>query len=104
MILNNFDTMLGHRVGRMLAALYPQNPEFLGRRVVTFHNQRDFIFFRQHRYEFTEDNERANLQEIGPRFTLKLHSLQLGTLDSRFGEFEFIYKPKMGVNRKQFYM
>jgi ribosome production factor 1 len=75
LILNNFDTMIGHRIGRMLAALYPQSPNFVGRRVVTFHNQRDFIFFRQHRYEFTEDGKRANLQEIGPRFTLKLHSL-----------------------------
>ncbi|CDW75412.1 ribosome production factor 1 [Stylonychia lemnae] len=104
LILNNFDTMLGHRIGRMLASMYPQSPNFHGRRVVTFHNQRDFIFFRQHRYEFTEDHQRANLQEIGPRFTLKLHALQLGTLDTKFGEFEYIFKPKMGVNRKQFYM
>ena len=61
MILTNFDTMIGQRLGRMLAALYPQTPDFLGRRLVTFHNQRDFIFFRQHRYEFTENGERANL-------------------------------------------
>ena len=104
LILNNFDTIIGHRVGRMLAALYPQTPDFRGRRVATFHNQRDFIFFRQHRYEFTENGDRANLQELGPRFTLKLRSLQIGTLDSRFGEYEFIYKPKMGVNRKKFYL
>ncbi len=75
LIMNNFDTMLGHRVGRMLAALFPQSPDFVGRRVITFHNQRDFIFFRHHRYEFNEDGTRADLQEIGPRFTLKLHSL-----------------------------
>lgn len=62
------------------------------------------MFFRHHRYEFNEDGSRANLQESGPRFTLKLHALQLGTLDSKFGEYEFIYKPKMGVNRKQFYL
>jgi len=53
---------------------------------------------------FNEDGSRANLQEMGPRVTFKLHSMQLGTLDSRFGEFEFIYKPKMGENRKQFYL
>lgn len=34
----------------MIQALFPQDPEFKGRRVVTFHNQRDFIFFRHHRY------------------------------------------------------
>jgi hypothetical protein len=50
LILNNFNTRLGHTVGRMLAALFPQVPEFQGRQVATFHNQRDFIFFRRHRY------------------------------------------------------
>jgi len=84
-ILNNFNTRLGHSVGRMLASLFHYDPEFKGRRVVTFHNQRDFIFFRHHRYEF-EDGKRVNIQEIGPRFTLKLKSLQKGTFDSKFGE------------------
>ena len=100
--MNNFDTMLGHRIGRMLAALFPQVPNLKTRRVVTMHNQRDFVFFRHHRYEFNEDGSRANLAEVGPRLTLKLHSLQLGTLDRKKGEYEFIYKPKDGVNRKKF--
>lgn len=39
----------GHTTARMLASLLPQSPEFRGRRVVTFHNQRDFIFVRHHR-------------------------------------------------------
>ena len=84
----------------MIAALFPQDPELEKRRVITWHNQRDFIFFRHHRYQFNEDGTRAALQEVGPRFTLKLHKLQLGTLDSKFGEYEFLYKPKDGVNRK----
>ena len=96
--------MLGHRLGRMLASLFPQQPQLTVRRVVTMHNQRDFIFFRHHRYEFNEDGTRANLQEVGPRFTLKLHSLQLGTLDKKHGEFEFVYQPKDGNNRKKFYL
>ena len=33
----------------MIQSLFPQAPNFGGRRVVTFHNQRDFIFFRHHR-------------------------------------------------------
>ena len=49
-VLNNFTTMLGHRVGRMLASLFHFDPEFKGRRVMTLHNQRDYIFFRHHRY------------------------------------------------------
>lgn len=31
-----------------------QEPEFNGRQVVTFHNQRDYIFVRFHRYIFAE--------------------------------------------------
>lgn len=49
-ILNNFNTRLGHSIGRLLASLFPHDPQFNGRQVVTFHNQRDFIFFRHHRY------------------------------------------------------
>ena len=48
-ILNNFTTRLGHTVARMLASLFPQEPQFQGRRAVTFHNQRDFVFIRHHR-------------------------------------------------------
>ncbi|CAI2374332.1 unnamed protein product [Moneuplotes crassus] len=104
LILNNFDTRLGHRIGRMLAALFPQRPNFKGRQVVTLHNQRDFIFCRHHRYEFVKNGQRANLQELGPRFTLKLKTLQHGTFDTKFGEFEFIYHAKMGENRKKLFV
>lgn len=45
-ILNNFGTRLGYTVSRMLASIFHYDPEFRGRRCVTFHNQRDFIFFR----------------------------------------------------------
>lgn len=77
LVLNNFTTALGHRVGRLLQHLFPLVPQLEGRQVVTAHNQRDFIFFRRHRYEFRSP-EKAALQEIGPRFTLKLHSLTSG--------------------------
>ena len=167
LILNNFSTRLGHRIARMFASVFPQNPDFKGRRVVTIHNQRDYIFFRHHRYIFevrkrqktpralltasdpngarrmgsanynykdtqgsgkperesmaqknisaereistdvgkcggayvmdgrgthqnlSEMPVHARLQELGPRFTLKLISLQKGTFDSRRGEYEY---------------
>ncbi|EEB87542.1 hypothetical protein MPER_15075 [Moniliophthora perniciosa FA553] len=57
--------------------MFPALPEFQGRQVVTLHNQRDFLFFRRHRYAF-RSTERVALQEIGPRFTLKLRSLRKG--------------------------
>lgn len=48
-VLNNFATRLGLTIGRMLGALFHYDPEFVGQRAVTFHNQRDFIFFRHYR-------------------------------------------------------
>uniref|UniRef100_A0AC35TP59 Brix domain-containing protein n=1 Tax=Rhabditophanes sp. KR3021 TaxID=114890 RepID=A0AC35TP59_9BILA len=103
LILNNFDTRLGFTVGRMFAAIFPQDPEFKGRRVVTFHNQRDYIFFRHHRYELKKDNTRAALQELGPRFTLRLKWLQKGTYDTIQGEYEWVLKRhQMEPNRRTF--
>ncbi|TFK26214.1 Brix-domain-containing protein [Coprinopsis marcescibilis] len=75
--LNGFVTRLGHAVGRMFQTAFPPLPEFQGRQIVTLHNQRDFIFFRRHRYAFRSP-EKVQLQEIGPRFTLKLRSLKKG--------------------------
>ncbi|GAB4823717.1 hypothetical protein N2152v2_010763 [Parachlorella kessleri] len=116
LILNNFDTRLGHRVGRMFASLFSQDPNFRGRRAVTFHNQRDFIFFRHHRYIFEEKDQKergkkekskvvkARLQELGPRFSLRLVSLQKGTFDSKGGEFEWVHKPDMDTSRRKFHL
>ncbi|KAF5176417.1 U3 small nucleolar ribonucleoprotein imp4, partial [Thalictrum thalictroides] len=126
LVLNNFTTQLGHRIGRMIQSLFPQDPNFRGRRVVTFHNQRDFIFFRHHRYIFeskeskrdakgksTKDaneenilkgNVIARLQECGPRFTLKLISVQHGTFDTKGGEYEWVHKPEMDTSRRRFFL
>ncbi|CAA7013061.1 unnamed protein product [Microthlaspi erraticum] len=114
LILKNFSTRLGNRVGRFFQSLFPQEPNFRGRRVVTFHNQRDFIFFRHHRYIFEaketktkgKDGEKvkARLQECGPRFTLKLVTLQHGTFDPRGGEFEWVHKPEMDTSRRRFFL
>ncbi|EKM81789.1 hypothetical protein AGABI1DRAFT_118863 [Agaricus bisporus var. burnettii JB137-S8] len=75
LILNGFTTRLGHGIGRMFQTTFPPVPEFQGRQVVTLHNQRDFLFFRRHRYAF-RSTEKVALQEIGPRFTLKLRWLK----------------------------
>lgn len=154
LILNGFTTRLGHRVGRMFSSVFPQNPQFRGRRAVTMHNQRDFIFFRHHRYifEVRQDGKslpvpqghlydgtarspppkkgkrkrgeeggegegkkgggkdpavQCRLQELGPRFTLKLQSLQKGTFDSKQGEFEWVRpadKVAAAASRRKFYL
>ncbi|KAH1003905.1 probable ribosome production factor 1 [Dendroctonus ponderosae] len=104
-VLNNFTTRLGLTVGRMLGALFHYDPQFVGQRAVTFHNQRDFIFFRHYRYGFDEDGKRARLKELGPRFTLKLCSLQKGTFDSKYGQYEWIKEGRrhaMETSRRKF--
>ncbi|KAJ8898744.1 hypothetical protein K2173_004967 [Erythroxylum novogranatense] len=127
LVLNNFTTRLGLRVARLIQSLFPQDPNFRGRRVVTLHNQRDFIFFRHHRYIFetketkqadskgkklkdekvekiSQEKVLARLQECGPRFTLKLISLQHGTFDSKGGEYEWVHKPEMDTSRRRFFL
>nr|XP_031834577.1 probable ribosome production factor 1 [Nomia melanderi] len=106
-ILNNFTTRLGYTIGRMLGALFHYQPEFKGRRVVTFHNQRDYIFFRHHRYQFDLQKGKAKLRELGPRFTLKLKSLQHGTFDSKYGEYEWLIQGRrhdMETSRRKFFL
>ncbi|PIO15663.1 hypothetical protein AB205_0144150 [Aquarana catesbeiana] len=103
-ILNNFTTRLGHSIGRMFASLFPHDPHFVGRQVATFHNQRDYIFFRYHRYLFKSE-KKVGIQELGPRFTLKLRSLQKGTFDSKYGEYEWVHKRhEMDTNRRKFHL
>jgi ribosome production factor 1 len=97
LILNNFRTPLGLLSARLFLTLFPPQPEFQGRQVVTLHNQRDYIFVRRHRYVFRDkrateksvvgpdgkevkgvEEIRAGLQELGPRFTLKLRRVDKG--------------------------
>ncbi|KAJ7951406.1 ribosome production factor 1 [Quillaja saponaria] len=127
LVMTNFTTRLGHRIGRIIQSLFPQEPNFKGRRVVTFHNQRDFIFVRHHRYIFESKGSQqtdskgktvkddkgekasqqkmiARLQECGPRFTLKLLSMQHGTFDTKGGEYEWVHKPEMDTSRRRFFL
>lgn len=97
LILNNFRTPLGLLAARLFLMLFPPQPELQGRQVVTLHNQRDYIFVRRHRYVFRDkrateksvvgpdgkevkgvEDIRAGLQELGPRFTLKLRRVDKG--------------------------
>ncbi|XP_065084369.1 probable ribosome production factor 1 [Ochlerotatus camptorhynchus] len=105
-ILTNFSTRLGLTIGRMLGALFHYEPEFIGRRVATFHNQRDYIFFRHHMYEFDKNGKRVKLRELGPRFTLKLRSLQQGLFDSKCGDYEWMITNKRHQmeSRRRFFL
>lgn len=99
LILNNFSTRLGKTVGRLFQSLLPQQPEFQGRQVVTLHNQRDFIFFRRHRYLF-KNEQRVGLQELGPQFTLRLRRIQKGIRD----EISWEHQASMDKDKKKFWL
>lgn len=119
LILNNFRTPLGLLTAHLFRTLFPPQPELCGRQVVTLHNQRDYIFLRRHRYVFREKREteksvvgpdgkevkgveeiRAGLQELGPRFTLKLRRVDKGIQRASGQEWE--WKGKMEKTRTKF--
>lgn len=52
------------------------------------------LYISFNRYVF-RNNKRVGLKELGPRFTLKLRSLQKGTFDSKFGEYEWVHKVRV---------
>lgn len=99
LILNNFTTRLGQTVGRLFQSLFPHKPEFQGRQVVTLHNQRDYIFFRRHRYVF-KNEEKVGLQELGPQFTLRLRRVQKGIRE----DVEWEHRPDMDRDKRKFYL
>ena len=87
----------------MFVSLFPLNPQFIGRQVATLHNQQDYVFFRCHRYVFKSE-KKVGIQQLAPHFTLKLGSLQKGTFDSKYGEYEWVHKPwEMGRSRRKFH-
>lgn len=103
-LFKNFKTKLGFRVQRILHSLFPLDEQLEGRRVITFHNQRDYIFFRHYRYQFKEEFSGVKLQELGPSFTLRLLSIQEGLFDREIGNYEYNYKDRMGIRRRKFYL
>ena len=122
LILNNFRTPLGLITAHLFRSIFPSQPEVRGRQVVTLHNQRDYIFVRRHRYVFREkratekvivdrdgkeikgaEGIRAGLQELGPRFTLKLRRIDpgIGRAGSD-GQTEWEWRGSMEKQRRRF--
>lgn len=119
LILNNFRTPLGLLSAHLFRTMFPPQPELQGRQVVTLHNQRDYIFLRRHRYIFREkrateknvvgpdgkevkgaEGIRAGLQELGPRFTMKLRRIDKGIQRASGQEWE--WKGGMEKQRTKF--
>ncbi|GAM90485.1 hypothetical protein ANO11243_085290 [Dothideomycetidae sp. 11243] len=119
LLLNGFRTPLGLLTAHLLRSLFPPVPQLPGRTVVTAHNHRDFVFFRRHRYIFRDkraseksvvgadgkpvkhvEDVRTGLQELGPRFTLKLRRIDKGI--QRVSGQEWEWKGKTDKVRTRF--
>ncbi|KAI8060784.1 anticodon-binding protein [Gongronella butleri] len=78
LIMNNFSSKLGQRVNNILKYLFPV-PKEDSKRVMTFHNDNDYISFRHH--VFAKSGGNVELAEVGPRFEMRPYEIRLGTAD-----------------------
>ncbi|CAL8468897.1 g8438 [Coccomyxa elongata] len=91
LIVNNFTSRLGERVGNILKYLFPC-PKDDSKRVISLVNQSDYISFRHHTYEMPRGAKSVALTECGPRFELKIYQIRLGTLEQQHAENEWVLR------------
>ena len=99
LILNNFNTPLGKRVGNILKCLFPI-PKADSKRVITFANNNDYISFRHHMYSKPAHDE-VTLHEVGPRFEMRLYQIRLGTLEQKDADNEYVLRPYQNTAAKR---
>lgn len=101
LIFNNFSSKLGNRVKSILKYLFPV-PKDDSRKVMTFSNDDDYISFRHHVYKKVEGGRGLELQEVGPRFEMKVYQIILGTLDTvSSSDIEWVFRPYMNTAKKR---
>lgn len=107
LIFHGFTAKVGRRVKTILQALFPP-PRVLGDKVMTFANNRDIIHFRHHAFTRPEgrggDNGKSKasdvkLHECGPRFTMRLFRIELGAVDMKDVEVEWVLRPYFNRQR-----
>jgi U3 small nucleolar ribonucleoprotein protein IMP4 len=98
-ILNNFQSDLGKRVGNILKCLFPL-PRPDSKRVVTFSNENDFISFRHHMYS-KPTHDKVAIHEVGPRFEMRLYQIRLGLLDQKEADNEYVLRPYQNTAHKR---
>jgi U3 small nucleolar ribonucleoprotein protein IMP4 len=99
LILNNFNTDVGKRVGNILKCLFPI-PKADAKRVVTFSNDNDWISFRHHMYS-KPSHDSVTLHEVGPRFEMRLYQIRLGTLEHKEADNEYVLRPYQNTAAKR---
>ena len=79
LIIDGLNSKIGKRIGKIIQSLFPiPRPE--SKRVLTFANRNDFIFFRHHMY--TKELGKVALNEAGPRFEMQPYEGNKSTKDN----------------------
>lgn len=103
LIFDGFSGKLGKRTMTVLQALFPPAAP-LGKRAISFVNKGDdVIHFRHHSFERKrkpDGSEDADITEIGPRFTMRLYRLELGTLEMPDVKVEWALRPFMNKQKR----
>lgn len=99
LVLDNFTSKLGERVGNILKYLFPPAKD-ASQRMITFANVSDFISFRHHTFQMPKGVKSVALTECGPRFELKLYQIKLGTIDQDHAENEWALRAYMRSAKK----
>uniref|UniRef100_A0A7S1FDJ4 Brix domain-containing protein n=1 Tax=Noctiluca scintillans TaxID=2966 RepID=A0A7S1FDJ4_NOCSC len=108
LIFHGFTAKVGKRVQTILKALFPP-AKVLGDRVMTFGNCHDIIHFRHHTFKrpagpggegHKPKAQDVELAECGPRFTLRLYRIELGTIDMKDVQVEWVLRPYFNKQRE----
>lgn len=101
LIFHNLSSKLGERVQNILKYLFPV-PKDESKRVITFANEQDFISFRHHNYK--RAHKQVDLEELGPRFEMKLYQIKLGTVEMKEASNEWVLRPYMNTASKRLFL
>jgi U3 small nucleolar ribonucleoprotein protein IMP4 len=99
LILEGFNSKLGHRISNALRFLFPV-PKPDAKRIMTFVNDRDFISFRHHVFLKTSHRE-VQLAEVGPRFDMRPYEIRQGTAEQAEADVEWQLRPFMNTAKKR---
>lgn len=108
LVFHGFTAKIGQRVQTILQALFPPAKQ-MGERVITFANSHDTIHFRHHTFTRPkgpggDDNRskaaKVELTECGPRFSMRLFRIELGAIDMKDVQVEWVLRPYFNRQRE----
>lgn len=108
LIFHGFTAKIGRRVKTMLQALFPPT-KVLAERVMTFANYHDTIYFRHHVFDRPQgpggDDHKSKASDVkltdcGPRFTMRLFRIELGAIDMKDVQVEWVLRPYFNRQRE----